>query len=80
MIDPYEETVESHCSTRRRVVKITLSCIAEPKGALITGAPVECSHRGHELMNREHGEYIQRCEDSPRCMLRAQQITTGRSK
>jgi hypothetical protein len=80
MSEPYEETIETDCSTRRRTVKITLSCPVEPRGALITGVPVECSHRGHELMNREHGEFIQRCEDSARCLLKAQRITTRRDK
>jgi hypothetical protein len=74
----YEETVESWCSTLRRTIKITLQTQTKPQGNLITGRPINCSHYKHELLNEEHGLKMQVCNDSARCLLKAEQIQTGR--
>jgi hypothetical protein len=78
MSEFYDETVESWCSTLRRTIKITLQSSTEPKGALISGRPINCSHYKHELLNEEHGLKVQVCNDSARCLLKTEQITTGR--
>jgi hypothetical protein len=74
MSEPFEVTVPSQCSVRRRTVKVTLQS-PTPFKTKVIGKPIVCSHMNHELINMEHGEYVQVCNDDARCLLKAVRFT-----
>jgi hypothetical protein len=63
----YTEEVETFCSKKRGQVLILLRTSQEPTGNTITGVPESC--------NSESG-----CSKGVLCLLKANQITTGRKR
>lgn len=67
MSEIYTEEVETFCSKKRGQVLILLRTSQEPTGGMITGVPESC--------NCQDG-----CSKGALCLLKANQITTGRKR